>query len=637
MPGFSVRFRTIRCRRCDEFRQATRPCHSCGARPAPTEVDDHWQRRVRLVRASADQTVPLKEAIPPLEVFQSLDLAGYPKRVFAAADAVNDDADNAVERWQAVAAEAQVLTDWVKTARPLRPLVQLTRAVSAAASAAARMFDAAAAALTEPDMRSAQAKTADLQRALDDAASAAGAVGELVDVLRRVEDSEDVIGAWLAEVLAGDPMSAFERGRELFRARVAEPCGDSTAFLVLVWDRLISVIGDPDRFWAIVLDHRQVLLAHQANVAEVVNDPLYAERVDVVAHDLWSAARRASVAEPLTSREAASELMDVAHTVVEQALKFHLGVACSATTKMSFGATQAGDVSYLANLAADRGWQAGLATAATPFRNAFAHRDYEVKNGVIALSAKAAAARGAKPIEVSSAELQDAVLDFTELNGAMEVALASVVEQEFSAGTSSIPTLHLLRSILIGLGWTRVEVSAPAAEDVLVLAQVPGPLRLSALSFVAAPLVTRSVRVRLDLQRSDTGAHCVVTLSTAAFGSWMEATGADKEMAFIQLCRRTTVDSVPIMSSEQAGKFIALRTLALVTSEGLDARQRKGEITRWRVVADEAVGSSLGSLIGRAQRWRIYADGGLRPDVEELRPLMDIADSAVGELQDTLL
>lgn len=623
-----VGFRTVKCLRCGVMRQVTRPCADCGARHRPTEVDDLWQARRRRLEAT-NQSCESNDlsGLTVFDFFARKSLGTLPGRILAAARSLEADDPAGPVDWRAVTAEVRGLEGWSADVTALRPLVTLTdaaRRVVAAISAVHRVMERV---LLEPEMREAQRQSGGIQPAIDAAEQAASDAGDVFDVVSQVTEAEDLIGGWFAVVAEGEIFSIFDRGKARFRARTFGECAENTGLLSLAWDRVVSVVGKPDDFWKIVVDHRALLERHESDLATILSDPLYQRRAEEAAHDLWSAVRKVASFNTETIREEATALLELGHTVVEQALKVHLGVACALTTRMLFATTQASDVSALANIAKDRRWAVAGSAEAFRFRNAFAHRDYEVAGDVVRLSPRHSRANGLPVVEVSLAQVLDALISLLEIAGAMEIALGAVAEPLLPE-LQPIPPRSLARTVLVGAGWSDVAVDIQETT-VEVSARVPTTQPMGMLAFAATPFCGSFSTLLLRLSRTDTGSDHTIQLNLDDYRSWRLDHELGDEQGFVALCASTIVDGGPIMTVGHVAKFAAYRVCQLVVDRELPQARRVASLRKWRSLARDLGLNDLARTIATAQRWRLYADIDIAVDPPELEPLISLAGTAV--------
>lgn len=628
-----VRFRSLECTGCGARRQAGMACADCGERPRDTEVDDLWQARVRRLNSAKPSEVIDLTGLTASEVLSRED--SLPGGILTAARDLAGDRPEGVEAWAAVTAEVLALKIWVATTTSLRPVVTLTEAVRRVVTALVAEHQAMEDSLAEPGMREAHRKSEAIQLAIDEAEAAASDAADLVELMGQVMAAEDLIGGWLAAIADGDIMSVFERGRESYRAHARGDCGENTSLLALIWDRVVSVVGSPDSFWQMVVGHRTLLEQHQTGLRAILSDPLYQARADEAAHDLWSAVRRLSDFDAETAREDVTAVLELGHTVVEQALKVQLGVACALTTRMSFARTQATDVSELANIARDRQWAVSRSTQGVLFRNAFAHRDYEVVGDVVQLSPRHCRAMGRPLIEVTPAEVLDAVIALIEIGGAMELALGAVAEP-LLPNSQPIPPRSLARTTLVGAGWSQVAIEIHDTT-VEVSATVPSTQSISMLAFVASPFSRMGSRLRLRLTRTDVPRSRVIELRLEDFRRWRADYECGKEQGFIAMCASTTFDGDPIMSPDHVAKVTAFRGCELVVDRDLPTQVRVGRLGEWRRLAADLGLNDVARALGVAQRWRLYADSGMTSDPAELEPLLALAGMSVPPIPGTLI
>lgn len=640
MHKLTLRYQQTRCRRCGVDRQTRITCPDCGERAAPTEFDIHVQRRQRAVQlataARASQVKP--PALTALELLGSDRLLTLPKHLLAAATKIADGRIEGPAELAVVARDVAVLEAWATSSPELRPMVALARTVKVAVRDLTRVFDDVVEALIAESLAEAQSASNRYQASLDSAAVAVALAGDHLDRAARVLGADDLMGAWFAEALAGDPVAATTRGQTLYADEVGRSCGPGAALSALALDVMVSTLGDRARFWHLTREHTELLANANPKLVSVLAEESFQRRALDVTHDLWLAAQRAALMPlPETLRGVATDLLQDGHLVVEQALKFHLGMACACFTRRTFSDTQACDVSDLANVARDKGWAIAGALGTSELRNAFAHRDYEVLGDRVLLSPARHRREGAPATSASLNEVQNSILEFIEASAAMDLALIFVAEDLGVEGYVLPPAQFLVRTMLVALGWSDVELTV--SERTLVLhATVAGEVPLGAVAYAAQPFVDAAEVVQLHLGRADTGMRAVVEIPLGAYKAWSNASDVlGKEVAFLQLSASTTRNGSPVMDSRHAAKYIAFRACQVVGNRGRPFAELNQDLRRWRAAARDLGLDELQRLIGRAQRWRAMAETDLAVDPAELEPLLALAGTVLDPIDGALV
>lgn len=523
MVSLTLRFSTVECLRCGAMRQTRFPCPDCGKAAAITEMDLHVQKRQQSVQAAVEAHVSEADSlrVSAEELIGDGRLASLPDRTFAAGMRVAGGDPDGVTELVAIAHEIASLEKWVDEVSFSRPTVVLTQHVQVAVNSLVNVYDLVVRALSAESITDAQQANEGIQDALDRAGEAARLAGDILERVSRILEGGDPIGDWLALALNDDPIGASARGQGLFLTNTRRSCGPGTGLAALTCDVMASTIADPDEFWRLVRGHIALLESIQAPaVTAIVSDPTFTERLSEVTHDVWSAARRAAVSPDTdTLREEAGQLLEAGHLIVEQAIKFHLGVACAGTTKMTFERTQASDVSELANVASDKGWDVVGALGDSGIRNAFAHRDYDVRGDDVYLSPRQRHRDGRPEAMLSLLELQDSVLQFVEASMAMELALIAIGENLGLEGHVSPQGTFLVKSALIGIGWTQVDTRNH--DGILIVsATVNHAVPLPLIAFAVQPVVGTTRRVDLHLRRSDTRAEVTIEIPVETYAIW---------------------------------------------------------------------------------------------------------------------
>jgi hypothetical protein len=636
-----LRYQTVRCSRCDITRQTRFPCPDCGKAPAVTEIDLHVERRRRAVR-QAKEARRQRAAAPALDARALLrdgELDTLPTRVLRAARKVAEEHPDGAAELAGLGRDISSLEAWTRETRELRPNISVTRAMKSAVRGVVAIYDVVVQALSAEQLSEVQHANRSIQEALEASRRALGRVEEILSLTNSVLESDDPVATWLAESIQGNPVAAAERGKALFENRVGHDCGGATALGALTLDSMAASVGDQAHFWHLVKEHVSVLRGAGDSLRSIAADPSYRSRAAEVTHDLWWAARRAVQSpDPETLRAAATELLESGHLMVEQAMKFHLGIACAVTTRMTFADTQARDVSELANIAVDQGWVVSTSVGSSDLRNAFAHRDYRLTHDQLFLSPARRQRRCQPNLSLSLEEAQDAVLGFVEVNAAMGLAWMAVAE-ELSIEEVILPAAaYLARTWLLALGWS--DVTVEEEEDVVVIeACTEGSIPFSATAFFAQPFVGTGIALlTIRLRRMGASRRAVIDMPLQAYERWAHSDDAfHREVAFIELGARTHIDGSPLISRIHVEKYAAFRACQAVADRSRPFADVNAELKAWRGMARSMGMDGLQRLLGRAQRWRATAGANMPVDAAEMDPLTSLASTEVDLLPTALL
>ena len=605
----SLTFARTVCSRCDAHRQTRFPCPVCGLRPRPTEVDVDVQFRHRSVEPAQRARESLGQSLDmdAMELLTSGHLGELADRIFAAGDLIGRGDESGADQLADLAGEIASLERWTREVKSLRPLLFVADAVKVIVDELINVFDVVVRALLSEEISAAQACEAEVQACLDRSAGAIERANERMDIMLSVIGGEDPIGAWMAVAFDGDPITAIERGEATFLQRTGLGCGAATSLAAVTMAPMIATICDEDRWWSLVNEHVRFLDHYRTLLGPVLQEPSFASRRRDVIHDLWLSARRASrMPDPETLRQDASDLLDTGHLVVEQQLKFNLGLGCALTTRRSFAATQGCDVSELAGIARGQGWPIAQQLGDAAIRNAFAHRDFTIDGDCVLLSPR----RGrpaTSPRSLTIPELQDAVLEIIEISSAMELATLWLTEQVDPNSVIIPEGLVFLESTLIGFGWNEVEIAAEVDDCVRISGCVDTPVPLAAIAFAVGPLVGTVREVWLHLKSRDRSRECTAVVPVDLYAAWGRTEcEPEKEAAFIRLCEATTVDGSPIMSRSHVHHVIAIRACQLTIDQEQQLATVCTGLKVWRSLARALELPDLAREIGRAIRLRTY-------------------------------
>ncbi len=638
MLKLTLAFSRVDCRRCGAARQTRFPCPDCGEAAAPTEIDVNVQARQRAVRDADDarsETVPAPDW-DAMALLESGKLAEIPDRAFDAASKVAAGDAQGAEELCSLAREIAALERWVKDVAPLRPVVTLTDHVRTAARAMVALYDVLTRALTEERIEEAQRANDEIQAELDAAADAAAYTKEVLQHLTRVLDAEDPVAHWYAEAFGSDLVAATAQGQALFETRTGRTCEQGTALAALLYETALSTIGDPDMFWQLATAHLSVLEGFGNDLDTAVSEPLFTTRVTDVADDLWAAARRAAVTpDPETLRQAANDLLEAGHLLVEQPLKFDLGVACASSTRMTFADTQASDVSRLINIAKDRGWEVRSGVGDAVVRNAFAHRDFEVAGDAVSLSPQRRRQAGDPEIRMPLVVIEDQVLRMVETVAAMELALIAAMEDRGLALPS--PSRSLVAPFLAGLGWTGVTLE-DEGERVTISAEVHEEVPLNRIAFAAQPIAGSARRLVLQLTRDGVGEQITVEVPLEFYASWAGSEEEiTKEVAFVRFTRETLIDGRPLMDDAHVTKYLTFRGCQTLVDQELPFPEINRRVKLFRHLARELDLTDVNRQLGKGLRLRSMAESGMTFDPAEFDELLQLAGAHLPPLQTMLI
>ncbi len=527
---------------------------------------------------------------------------------------------------------------WAHDTAPLRPLVTLTRHTASLIKALVQAYDVVAAVLIEQRLDVAQRATAAVQQAIDSAADEAAKASAILGRAERVLGARDPVGALIAEAFQGDPIAAVARGQSLLEAQTGRSGGPQSGLAAIIYDAVISTTCDPDEFWRLVRAQLKLLDGVRPEIPGIVSDPLFTSRVADVTHDLWEAARRAAVAPNTeTLRAEARELLEAGHLLVEQPLKFQLGVACAATTRMTFVDTQASDVSQLINIARDKRWEVKSGIGDSLLRNAFGHRDFEVVNDEVSLSPHRRRRDGQPEVLLKLDDVQDRVLRLVETVAAMDLALSMTMEYVgVSLAASPLGPL-VVGPLLSGIGWSNVEIRDDGTQ-VTVSAAVSDRVPLAALAYAAQPFAGSRRQLVLRLARSDSGACSEIHVDLIAFGAWANAADEfEKEAAFLHMGHATQRNGQALFSDAHVEKFLAFRGCQALVDQSIPGRDVARQVKIWRRIARDAGMEEVDRQLGKGLRLRLQAEAGLGFDPTEFEDLLGSAGQTLPPLPDSLV
>ena len=541
------------------------------------------------------------------------------------------------EALQEVASDVAGLVAWVHETRELRPWGAFARNVKDAVEGLVRVFDTTVAMLEARDGQQAQQLQPELQRNLDEATDAIWACNALFERIAELELSDNPAATWISLAIEGDLSTASARGLATLERHQLPTEHEGAAIPALVWHCVAGTISDEQRFWRLADEHRSLLASHSEALSTVVDTDFFAERATESLQDVLNAARLAvAYGEPESQRQAAADLLEHGHLLIEQPIKLHLGIACAAAGVMSFEDTQAKAVASLARVARDQGWAIGPYVNGSVVRNAFGHRDFRVRDdGMVELSPARRRAEGRTPPMMTLDELCDAVLSLVEACGVMDMALALVTGRSVDdQGLQASP--FLVRTVVAGpLGWDVVGTEFGDTEVVLE-ARCTGPAGLAAVGALASLLAdyTRLI-VRLHAEGGDT---YEVEIPIPLFNTWSHAEGEiGKSAAFQVACHSTLVNGTPAMTAPQVRKALAAQAAESLADRTASFVEIKQDLASLRDAATAIGDRELRKAIASGIGWRAQVAADHPTDVAPLRALFDILAQEVEPLSEWII
>lgn len=573
-------------------------------------------------------TDPLLDAV---DMFQASDLSGLVNRIWSAARSVADGQGGGTDQLSRVSGEVQRLESWAASAPRLRPLMALTNGMADTVSGFRAFFEAVIAALASETIAEAGARQSAVQETLDAITARVSEFGDVVRDMSAILDADDPAGALIQLGIRSEWSTIDDRGQRLLEAELGR-ASETTAYLyAIVGDALARTIGDPVTFWEVAKSHLELLSAGGTTVTDVMCSPDFARRQGEVAHDTLSSARRAFRApDAVTAREQLTDLLEAGHLVVEQPLKLHLGLACAATTKMSFATTQLADVSELGNIARDKAWVVATHLPPSEVRNGFAHRSY-------AVDGEEAVFPGSKPgpTRMSSLALQDAVLRTVEATLAMDLAAAIVATDAGIEIAADLPAIWMSEASMTGLGWTNVSTQF-RGRTALSEASLAEDASLAALSFAVSPLSAAADELDLTLHGPDHLVRFVIPI--AMFVAWNELTDeAEKTVRFVVLSRAITRNGSPLITEGAARKVLAWMAAKAAVDQSRPLRPTLDDLRTIRVAAGELGYKDLARLLGRLTQWRVSLGTDTAIPYEEIAEISDVMAVPVEQPSEMLL
>ena len=574
-------WKQIECRRCHEARVVGISCPTCDARPDPREVDPNLQRRQRLARdalAILDRppgthitTRPALDQWSPEQGFGPL--AEWLEQFLPALNAAIDDASAAPRLFELVATLVD-LRDEVGASQWLRPHLPLWRTADTLIGRltdVARHYLLACAARTPLQ---AQAAAEAGQHALDAGADDSSDLDERLDRWERITASDrvgDIMVAVAVETyrLAGtsDLLVLEEDGAQDFEQLLGTPCPSGMGFLLLFMSLQAEVILDQQRFRQLARDAHAVLMQRPGRLQQMVLD-------DVLVEDMQDAVRRgydaaitaqAVLAAAGNDRQAIRALLALAHELLEGPGKRQVAALLAVVGRRTYQHLRRDDAGALLHQASQQPSLAPLLDGLDiALRDAKAHEDYLIEGDELILTDHGIRRPNTPPIP--GLVLVDRVLTAVETIQALFFALAAAAAKVDIMLVDALDYSHFdmadedVFAMLLGLqSWTDVTVEID--EDTLravASGELPAPsLRPAA---ILVPHLPEHI-TRLELSLHTSSGLRLLAGPTEPWRRYNASTGWEKQLDFVECCRRWHLDGRPAFDQDQVRLWAARQAL----------------------------------------------------------------------------
>jgi hypothetical protein len=574
-------WKQIECRRCHEVRVVGIPCPTCNARPDPREVDPNLQRRQRLAgealtildRPPGTQTAsrPVLDQWSPEQGLGPL--AEWLEQFLPALNAAIDDASAAPRLFELVATLID-LRDEVGASQWLRPHLPLWRTAD---TLIGRLTDVArhylmACAASTPLQAQAAAEAG--QQALDAGADDSNDLAERLDRWERISASDrisDTMAAVAVETyqLAGttDLLVLGEAGAQDFEQLLGSACPSGMGFLLLFMSLQAEVILDQQRFRQIAHDAHALLMQRPGQLQQLLQD-------DVLVADMQDAVRRgydaaitaqAVLAAASNDRRAIRALLALAHELVEGPGKRQVAALLAVAGRRTYQHLRRDDAGALLQQASQQPSVAPLLDGLDiALRDAKAHEDYLIDGDELILTDRGIG-RPDTP-SIPGLVLVDRVLIAVETIQALFFALAAAAAKVDVMLVDALDYSHFdmadedVFAMLLGLqSWTDVTVEIDEGTlRAVASGELPAP-SLRPVAILVPHLPEHITRLELTLHTSS-GVR-LLWGPTEPWHRYNASTGWEKQLDFVECCRRWYLDGRPAFDQDQVRLWAARQAL----------------------------------------------------------------------------
>jgi hypothetical protein len=574
-------WKQIECRRCHEVRVVGIPCPTCSARPDPREVDPNLQRRQRLARdalAILDRPPePHTTSRPVLDQWspeQGLGpLADWLEQFLPALNAAIDDASAAPRLFELVATLVDLRHE-VGASQWLRPHLPLWHTAD---TLIGRLTDVAhhyLLACAAPTPLQAQAAEKAGQQALDAGADDSSDLAERLDRWERITTSDrvgDIIAALAVETyrLAGtsDLLVLEDAGSQDFEQLLGSACPSGMGFLLLFMSLQAEVILDQQRFRQLARDAHALLTQQPGRLQQLVQD-------DVLVEDMEDAVRRgydaaitaqAVLAAAGNDRQAIRALLALAHELLEGPGKRQVAALLAVAGRRSYQHLRRDDAGALLQQASQQPSLAPLLGGLDiALRDAKAHEDYLIEGDELILTDRGIRRSNTPPI--SGLVLVDRVLTALETIQALFFALAAAAAKVDVMLVDALDYSHFdmadedVLAMLLGLqSWTDVTVEIDEGTlRAVASGEFPAP-SLRPVAILVPHLPEPITQLQLTLHTSS-GLRLLAG-PTEPWRRYNGSTGWEKQLDFVECCRRWHLDGRPAFDQDQVRLWAARQAL----------------------------------------------------------------------------
>jgi hypothetical protein len=579
-------WKQIECRRCHEVRVVGIPCPTCNARPDPREVDPYLQRRQRLAREALTildrppgthtTSRPVLDQWSPEQGFGPL--AEWLEQFLPALNAAIDDASSAPRLFELVATLID-FHDEVRASQWLRPHLPLWRTADTLIGCLTDVARHYLLACAAPTPLQAQAAAEAGQQALDAGADDSSDLAERLDRWERITASDrvgDIIAALAVETyrLAGtsDLLVLEEAGAQDFEQLLGSACPSGMGFLLLFMSLQAEVILDQQRFRQLARDAHALLTQRPGRLQQLVQD-------DVLVEDMHDAVRRgydaaitaqAVLAAAGNDRQAIRALLALAHELLEGPGKRQVAALLAVAGRRTYQHLRRDAAGALLQQASQQPRLAPLLDGLDiVLRDAKAHEDYLIEGDELILTDRGSRRPNTPPIP--GLVLVDRVLTAVETIQALFFALSAAAAKLDVMLVDALDYSHFdmadedAFAMLLGLqSWTDVTVEI---DEGTLRAVANGELPAQSLRPTATLVPHLPDRIaRLELTVHTSSGLRLLAGPTEPWRRYNASTGWEKQLHFVECCRRWNLDGRPGFDQDQVRLWAARQALELAAS-----------------------------------------------------------------------
>jgi hypothetical protein len=574
-------WKQIECRRCHEARVVGMPCPTCDARPDPHEADPNLQRRQRLARdalatldrqpASQPGSRPSTDQWSPEEGFAPL--VEWLEQFLPTLNAAIQD-PSAAPRLLELVTDLVDFRDQLHASRWLRPQLPLWRTAAALIEHLTQVARCHLTACAAPTPLQAQAAAEAGQQALDAAADEGRRVAERLERWQRISASDqvgDIVAALAVEAyrLAGtaDLLVLEQDGARDFEEFLGAACPSGMGLLLRMMSLQAEVVLDEQRFRQIAHDAYAVLTRQPDQLRRLVQDQTLVDDIHDAVRRGYDAAVtvQAVLAAASDDRRAIRAVLALAHELLEGPGKRYVAALLAVASRRSYQDLRRRDAGALLQQASQQPSLVPLLDGLDiALRDAKAHEDYLIEGDELILTDHGVRRPNTQPIP--GLVLLDQVLTALETLQALFFALAAAAAGISVTLVDALDWGHFdmadedVVAMLLGLqSWTDVTVELHGDTLRAAATGQLGTQPLRPVAVLVPHLPGHITQLELTVHTS-TGQRLLAG-PTAPWRRYSTSADWDKQLHFVECCRRWHLDEKPTFDQDQIRLWAARQAL----------------------------------------------------------------------------